>query len=93
MLVNVEYFGFYPLGADIELNNIPIMQIKWNLYPKVVFTYGKKSIVSPFLEYLYYVKWNERVVFFVAVEYGLGHYHIFKTDENTNRKLSLKIKQ
>ena len=28
----------------------------------------------------------------VKVEYGLGHYHIFKTGEKTNQKLSLKIK-
>ena len=93
MLVNVEYFGFYPLGADIELNNIPIMKLEWNLYKKVALTYGKKNVVSPFLAHLYYVKWNGRAVFFVAVEYGLGQYHIFKTDEKTNQKLSLKIEQ
>lgn len=92
MLVKVEYFGFYPLGADIELNNIPIMKLEWNSYKKVAFTHGKKNIVSPFLEQLYYVKSNEGSVFFVAVEYGLGHYHIFKTDEKTNQKLSAKSK-
>ena len=53
MLVKVEYFGFYPLGADIELNNIPIMKLEWNLYKKVALTYGKKNVVSPFLEHLY----------------------------------------
>ena len=91
MLVKVEYFGFYPLGADIELNNIPIMKLEWNLYEKVALTYGKKNVVSPFLAHLYYVKCNGHAVFFVAVEYGLGQYHIFKTDEKTNQKLSLKI--
>lgn len=92
MLVKVEYFGFYPLGADIELNNTPIMKLEWNLYKKVALTYGKKNVVSPFLEQLYYVESNEGTVFFVAVEYGLGHYHIFKAGEKTNQKLSLKIK-
>ena len=60
-------------------------------YAKVALTYGKKNVVSPFLAHLYYVKWNGRTVFFVAVEYGLGQYHIFNTDEKTNQKLSLKI--
>ena len=83
-----------PLQApfDIELNNVPIMKLEWNLYKKVALTYGKKNVVSPFLEHLYYIKWNGRAVFFVAVEYGLGHYHIFKTSEKTKQKLSLKIK-
>ena len=93
MLVNVEYLGFYPLGADIELNNIPIMKAEWSLYKKAAFTYGKKNVVSPVLKDLYYVKWNEDAVFFVAIEYGLGHYHIFKAGEKIYRKLSLKIKQ
>ena len=92
MFVKVEYFGFYPLGSDVELNNVPIMKTEWNLYKKAAFTHGKKNIVSPFLEQLYYVKSNEGPVFFVAVEYGLGHYHIFKTDEKTNQKLSAKSK-
>ena len=92
MFVKVEYFGFYPLGSDVELNNVPIMKAEWNLYKKAAFTYGKKNIVSPFLEQLYYVKCNEGTIFFVAVEYGLGHYHIFRTDEKTNQKLSAKSK-
>ena len=58
MFVKVEYFGFCPLGADIELNNIPIMKLEWNLYKKVALTYGKKNVVSPFLDHLYYVKFR-----------------------------------
>lgn len=92
MFVKVEYFGFYHLGSDAELNNVPIMKAEWNSYKKVAFTYGGKNVVSPFLEQLYYVKSSVGTVFFVAVEHGLGHYHIFKTDEKTNQKLSAKIK-
>jgi hypothetical protein len=92
VFVKVEYFGFYPLGADVELYNVPIMKAEWNTYNKAVFTYGKKNVVSPFLGQLYYVKYNEGFVFFVAIEEGLGHYHIFMTDEKTNTKLSAKIK-
>ena len=67
MFVKVEYFGFYPLGADVELYNVQIMKAEWNTYNKAVFTYGKKNVVSPFLGQLYYVKYNEGFVFFVAV--------------------------
>ena len=92
VLVKVEYLGFYPLGADVELYNVPIMKSEWNTYNKPAFPYGKKNMVSPFLGQLYYVKSNEGFVFFVAIEQGLGHYHIFRTDEKTNTKLSSKIK-
>ena len=32
MFVKVSYLGFYPLGSDIEINNIKIMQLDWNEY-------------------------------------------------------------
>ena len=92
MLVKVEYLGFYPLGSDMKLDNVSIMKSQWHLYNKVAFTYGKKRVVSPFFQQLFFVNSKESMVFFVAVEYGLGHYHIFKTGEKTNQKLSLKIK-
>ena len=91
MFVKVEYFGFYPLGSDIELNHIKIMKSKWNVYKKPVVTYGKKNVVSPSLQDLYYVVSDENVVFFVAIEYGLGHYHIFTVCEKTNSKLSKNL--
>ena len=53
MLVKVAYFGFYPLGADVELNNVPIMKAEWHTYNKAAFTYGKKNVVSPVLGQLY----------------------------------------
>ena len=93
MLIKVEYLGFYPLGSDVELENVPIMKKEWHLYNKAAFTYGKKNVVSPFLQQLFFVDSYEKTVFFVAVEYGLGHYHIFKTNEKTNEKLSAKIKR
>ena len=88
MFVKVKYLGFYPLGSEIKVHNIPIMQGTWNVFNKPVITYGKKSVVSPIFEHLYYVTHKNSTVFFVAVEYGLGHYHIFYTDEKTNAKLS-----
>ena len=93
MLVKVEYCGFYPLGSDIELGRIPIMQREWNLYRKPVVTYGKKNTVSPFLEQVYYVTHENRTVFFVAMEYGLGHYHIFRVTPKANEKMTAKMKK
>ena len=93
MFVKVEYCGFYPLGSDIELDRIPIMQREWNVYWKPAVTYGKKRIVSPFLEQIYYVTHKNRTVFFVAIEYGLGHYHIFRVTPKANEKLTEKIKK
>ena len=91
MLVKVKYFGYYPLGSDIKINDIEIMKSRWNIYKKPSITYGKKNTASPFLQDLYYVVSKEKAVFFVAVEWGLGHYHIFIVSEKTNKKLSKNI--
>ena len=43
MFVKVEYCGMYPLGSDMELDTVPIMQGEWRVYGKPVVTYGKKK--------------------------------------------------
>lgn len=91
MFVKVDYLGFYPLGSDIKINDIEIMKSKWNVYKKPSITYGKKNVASPFLQDLYYVVSKGKAIFFVAVEWGLGHYHIFTASEKHNKKLSNKI--
>lgn len=91
MLVKVKYFGYYPLGSDVKINDIEIMKSRWNIYKKPIITYGKKNTASPYSQDLYYVVSKEKVVFFVAVEWGLGHYHIFLTSEKKNKKLSKNI--
>ena len=53
MFVKVNYFGFYPLGADIKINNIEIMKSQWNVYKRSIITWGKKNIVSPFMQDLF----------------------------------------
>ncbi len=91
MFVKVNYLGFYPLGSDVKINDIEIMKSKWNVYKKPTITYGKKNVASPFLQDLYYVVSKGKAIFFVAVEWGLGHYHIFTASEKHNKKLSNKI--
>ena len=93
MFIKVEYCGMYPLGSDMELDTVPIMQGEWRAYGKPAVSYGKKNIVSPFLEQIYYVTHKNRTVFFAAIEYGLGHYHIFRVTPKANEKLTAKIKK
>ena len=91
MFVKVDYLGFYPLSSDIKIHDIEIMKSKWKVYKKPSVTYGKKNVASPFLQDLYYVVSKGKAIFFVAVEWGLGHYHIFTASEKHNKKLSNKI--
>ena len=91
MFVKVNYFGSYPVGADVALNDVKIMQSEWNEYRKFAFLYGKKSVVSLLAVQLYYVVAQTKIVFFGAYEYRLGHYHIFSVSERANEKLSKSI--
>lgn len=91
MFVKVSYLGAYPLGADVELNGVKIMQSEWNEYRKAVIMYGKNSVINPFFLQLFFVATETKIVFFAAHEYCLGHYHIFAVGERANEKLSKKI--
>ena len=91
MFVKVSYLGAYPLGADVELNGVKIMQSDWNEYRKPVFMYGKKAVISPFFLQMFYITQEAKTIFFAAHEYRLGHYHIFTVGESANEKLSKKI--
>lgn len=91
MFVKTYYFGFYPLGSDIELNGVKIMQLKWNTYERFVIPFGKREKVSPNFQQLFYVETEGKIIFFVAVEYGLGHYHIFTISDKATKRLSPKL--
>lgn len=90
MFVVVKYFGFYPLGSDIELNGVKIMQECWNEYDKFIIPIGKKTVVSPFMQQVFYVISKDKIVFFVAIEYGLGYYHIFTISDKKSKILEKK---
>ena len=92
MIAKVTYFGFYPLGTDVSLRNTRIMQEKWNRCTVPVFVIGKKNVVNPTFGEVYYIKNDGQAVFFVAIEYGLGHYHIFTFNAKSQEKLNKKIK-
>ena len=90
MLVRVNYSGDYPLGSDVKINNVKIMQSIWNEYDKSVIVYGHKALF-PFYNQLFYVITSEGAVFFAAFEYDFGHYHIFTVSEKQNKKLAKRI--
>ena len=92
MIAKVTYFGFYPLGAEVSLRNAKIMQEEWNRCTFPVLAIGKKNVVNPTFGEVYYIKNDGQAVFFVAIEYGLGHYHIFSFDEKFQKKLNQRIK-
>ncbi len=91
MLIKASYLGFYPLGSDIEINNVKIMQLDWNKYKKPVLIYGKKNVVNLFHSQLFYVISKYNIAFFSAYEYGLGHYHIFSISDKHYDKLFKNI--
>ena len=93
MLAKVEYFGFYPLGSDVYYNKVKIMQTSWEEYKFPIVIFGKKQIVNPFFGQVFYVKNDNLTVFFVAIEYGIGHYHIFSINDRTQQKLINRIKK
>ena len=91
MFAEATYFGFYPLGSDVVLHGIKIMQAAWNHHNSPVIVFGKKHTVSPLLSSVYYVTSDEQTVFFAAIEHGLGRYHIFLLDTKAQQRLRKRI--
>ena len=91
MFCKVEYLGFYPLGDEVEIGGIKIMQSEWSEHRGFLIPYGKKNVVDPSFSQVCYVQKDGETLFFVAIEYGLGHYHIFKATDKDNLRLSRKI--
>ena len=92
MIVKAKYFGFYPLGSDVDVNGVHIMQREWKIVSGLVFVIGSKKIsdrekVSVFGQKIYSVEETGKTVFFTAVEYGIGKYHVFLFSDKVNKKL------
>ncbi|MDY2880113.1 MAG: hypothetical protein SOT34_04165 [Candidatus Borkfalkiaceae bacterium] len=92
MIVKAKYFGFYPLGSDVDVNGVHIMQREWKIVSGLVFVIGSKKIsdrekVSVFGREIYSVEETGKTVFFTAEEYGIGKYHVFLFSDKVNKKL------
>lgn len=93
MFAKATYFGFYPLGADVILQGVKIMQKPWNDCRSPLVVFAKKEKCIPFLFEVYYVTENDTTVFFAAQEHGLGHFHIFILSDKAQKKLIKRIQK
>ncbi len=96
MFIRAKYFGFYPLGSDVEIAGVHIMQCEWKVITKAPLCFGHKKIkngkkVSAFGKTIFYAKENGKSIYFVAKEWGIGKYHIFLFNNKTNEKLKKNI--
>ena len=89
MLAKAIYLGCYPLGGDLEIDGIKIMQFEWKcLRRPIILPFGKTiQGVSPIFSYIFVVTENEKTVFFLANECGIGKYHIWSFSDKVVKKL------
>jgi hypothetical protein len=90
MFAKVNYLGYYPISGDLELDGIKIMQFDWNLLRRpIIFPFGKSAEgVSPAFSNAFVVEENEKAVFFLAKESGIGKYHIWSFSDKTAKKIA-----
>ena len=90
MFVKAVYLGYHPLGGDLEIDGIKIMQLKWKeLRRPLVFAFGKSiKGENPIFSYTFVAKENEKTVFFIANESEIGKYHIWGFSVKAAERLS-----
>ena len=79
MFVKAIYKGYHPLGGDLEIDGIKIMQHEWKeLRRPLIFAFGKPvQGISPMFSDVFVAEENQKSVFFLANESGIGKYHIW----------------
>lgn len=89
MFAKATYLGYYPLGGDLEFDNIKIMQLDWKrLRRPFVWAFGKSiQGANPTFAYTFVAEENGKSVFFVANEYETGKYHIWSFSDKATKKL------
>ena len=89
MLAKAIYLGYYQLGGDLEIDGIKIMQFEWKcLRRPIILPFGKTiQGVRPIFSYIFVVTENEKTVFFLANECGIGKYHIWSFSDKVAKKL------
>lgn len=65
MLAKAIYLGYYPLGGDLEIDGIKIMQFEWKrLLRPIILPFGKTiQGVSPTFSHVFAVTENEKNCF------------------------------
>lgn len=89
MLTKTIYSGCYPLGGDLEIDGIQVMQSAWKcLRRPTVLPFGKTiQGVNPMFSQAYVVEKNKKLIFFLASESSIGKYHIWVFPDITTEKL------
>ena len=93
MFARVFYLGYHPLGGDLEINGIKVMQAEWmKLRKPAVFAIGKSHDgISPAFCEAFYVKSEEKYAFFLAHENEIDKYHIFGFSDKDVNKLCAQV--
>ena len=89
MLAKAIYLGYYPLGGDLEIDGIKVMQFEWKcLLRPIILPFGKTiQGVSPIFSHVFAVTEKEKTVFFAANECGVGKHHIRSFSYKTIKRL------
>ena len=89
MLAKAIYLGYYPLGGDLEIDGIKIMQFEWKcLHRPIILSFGKTiEGATPTFSHVFVVTENEKSVFFLANECAIGKYHIWYFSDKVVKKL------
>lgn len=95
MLAKAIYLGYYPLGGDLEIDGVKIMQFEWKcLHRPTILPFGKTIRgASPTFSSVFVATENEKTVFFLANECGIGKYHIWSFSDKVVKKLREHKKQ
>ena len=89
MFAKATYLGCYPLGGDLEIDGVKIMQFEWKcLHRPTVLPFGKTiQGANPAFSHVFVVTEKEKTVFFLANECSIGKYHIWSFSDKTVKKL------
>ena len=89
MLTKAIYLGYYPLGGDLEIDGIKIMQFEWKcLLRPIILPFGKTiQGANPTFSHIFAVTEKEKTVFFLANESGIGKYHIWSFSDKAVKKI------
>lgn len=89
MFARAVYLGCYPLGGNLEINGIRVMQTEWKqLCKPIVLSIGKRREgVNPIFCEAFVAGVGGKRAFFLAHENGIGKYHIFRFSDKATEKL------
>ena len=88
MFSKTIYLGYHPLGGNLEINGIKIMQKEWTRLCKPIIFPLKMPGGQAFFCEPYYVESDGKRAFFLATERGIGKYHIYGFSERAVEKLN-----